>query len=53
MISGTALIRRLSQVTGTAVPAPLDGLDKREKRFTGSVEKTGMVSAVLDMLGLN
>ena len=51
--SGTALIRKLSQVTGTPVPAPLDGLDRREKRFTGAVEKSGMVSAVLDMLGLS
>ena len=51
--SGTELIQRLSQVTGTPVPAPLAGLDRRERRFTGAVEKTGMVSAVLDMLGLN
>ncbi len=50
--SGTALIHTLSSVTGTPVPAPLEGLDKREKRFTASVEKTEMTDAVLDMLGL-
>ena len=50
---GTALIKKLSQVTGTPIPAPLDGLDIRLKRFTRSVEKTGMVPAVLAMLGLN
>ena len=51
--SGTELIRTLSRVTGTAVPAPLEGLEKRERRFTGSVEKTEMTDAVLRMLGLN
>ena len=51
--SGTELIRTLSRVTDTAVPAPLEGLEKRERRFTGSVEKTEMTDAVLRMLGLN
>ena len=50
--SGTELIQKLSRVTGTPVPAPLDGLDRRERRFTGAVEKTDMRSAVLDMLNL-
>ena len=50
--SGTELIRTLSRVTGTPVPAPLEGLEKRERRFTGSVEKSGMTDAVLSMLEL-
>ena len=51
--SGTELIRTLSRVTGTPVPAPLEGLEQRQRRFTGSVEKTEMTGAVLGMLGLN
>ncbi len=50
--SGTRLIQTLSEVTGTAVPAPLEGLDKREVRFDRVVEKTDMVAAVLDMLNI-
>ncbi len=50
---GTELIRTLSRVTGTPVPAPLEGLERRERRFTGSVEKTEMTAAVLRMLGLD
>ncbi len=50
--SGTELIRELSRVTGTAVPAPLADLEKRVRRFTGSVDKERMTDAVLDMLGL-
>lgn len=50
---GTELIRTLSRVTGTPVPAPLEGLERRERRFTGSVEKTEMTTAVLRMLGLD
>ena len=39
-------------MTGTAVPAPLEGLENRERRFTASVEKTEMTDAGLRMLGL-
>ena len=50
--SGTELIETLSRVTGTPVPTPLAGLDKREIRFDRVTEKEGMPGAVLDMLGL-
>ena len=50
--SGTQLIETLSRVTGTAVPRPLAGLDKREVRFDQVVEKEEMPSAVLGMLGI-
>ncbi len=50
--SGTQLIDTLSRITGTPVPAPLAGLDKREVRFDQVVEKTEMPSAVLGMLGI-
>jgi threonine synthase len=50
--SGTQLIDTLSRITGTPVPVPLAGLDKREIRFDQVVEKTGMRSAVLGMLGI-
>ena len=50
--SGTQLIQTLSRVTGTPVPAPLEGLDKREVRFDRVVEKTEMTAAVLDMLNI-
>ncbi len=50
--SGTQLIETLSQVTGTAVPKPLEGLDKRPVRFDAVVEKTEMPGAVLEMLGI-
>jgi threonine synthase len=50
--SGTQLIDTLSRITGTPVPAPLAGLDKREVRFDRVVEKTEMPSAVLGMLGI-
>ena len=49
---GTALIRTLSQVTGTAAPAPLAGLDSRPVRFDRVVDKAEMSAAVLDMLGI-
>ncbi len=51
--SGTELIRRLSEATGTRVPAPLEDLDKREVRFNKTVEKSAMASAVLEMLGIS
>ena len=50
--SGTQLIETLSEITGTPVPRPLAGLDKREVRFDQVVEKTEMPSAVLGMLGI-
>ena len=50
--SGTALIETLSKTTGTEIPTPLSGLDKREVRFSQVVEKTEMPGAVLGMLGV-
>ena len=50
--NGTELIETLSRVTGTPVPAPLAGLDKRVVRFDRVVEKSEMPKAVLEMLGL-
>jgi hypothetical protein len=50
--SGTQLIDTLSRVTGTRIPWPLAGLDKREIRFDQVVEKSDMPSAVLGMLGI-
>ena len=50
--SGTQLIETLSAVTGTEIPVPLAGLDKREIRFDQIVEKTEMPEAVLHMLGI-
>ncbi len=50
--SGTKLIETLSRVTGTPVPPPLAGLDKRPVRFDRTVEKTEMPRAVLEMLGI-
>ena len=50
--SGTQLISTLSEITGTSVPRPLAGLDKREVRFNEVVEKTEMPQAVLGMLGI-
>ncbi len=48
--SGTQLIEMLSDVTGTKVPEPLAGLDKREKRFDLVVDKQDMKAAVADFL---
>ena len=48
---GTELIEKLSKVTKTAVPGPLAGLDKREKRFWIVVEKQDMRKTVADFLG--
>lgn len=50
--SGTKLIETLSEVTGSAVPKPLFGLDKREKRFNMVVETEAMPAAVLKMLNI-
>ena len=48
--SGTQLIEMLSEVTGTKVPKPLAGLDRREKRFDLVVDKQDMKAAVADFL---
>lgn len=47
---GTELIEKLSEVTGTVVPKPLSGLDKREKRFSLVVDKQDMLGTVADFL---
>ena len=47
---GTELIERLSEKTGIPAPKPLEGLDKRERRFNVSVEKQDMKSAVSEFL---
>ena len=43
---GTELIEKLSETTKTAVPKPLAGLDKREKRFGLVVDKQDMKAVV-------
>ena len=50
--TGTQLIETLSLRTGTEIPRPLAGLDKREVRFDRIVEKEDMPRAVLEMLGI-
>ena len=50
--TGTQLIETLSLRTGTEIPRPLAGLDKREVRFDQIVEKEDMPQAVLEMLGI-
>ena len=47
---GTELIEKLSETTKTAVPKPLAGLDKREKRFELVVDKQDMKAVVADFL---
>jgi len=49
-LSGVELISRLSELTGLPTPAPLAGLDKREKRFNEWVEKQDMKRVVADFL---
>lgn len=48
--SGTELIEKLSEVTKTAIPKPLEGLDKREKRFELVVDKQEMKKTIADFL---
>ena len=43
---GVQLIERLSEATGISAPAPLSGLDRREIRFDGCVEKDAMPDTV-------
>lgn len=47
---GVQLIDRLSEVTGIPAPKPLAGLDGREVRFGGVVEKKAMPQAVEEFL---
>lgn len=47
---GTELIGRLSELCGIAAPAPLCGLDAREKRFEAYVAKQDMKETVSDFL---
>ena len=47
---GTELIEKLSEVTKTAIPKPLEGLDRREKRFELVVDKPEMKATVADFL---
>ena len=50
--STPGLIDELAAKTGVEAPAPLVGLDKREIRFAGTVEKDAMRPPVLQMLGI-
>jgi len=47
---GLELVDKLSAVTGTAVPKPLETLRSKERRFTESVEKTAMKDVVTSFL---
>lgn len=47
---GTELIEKLSEVTKTAIPKPLAGLDKRQKRFELVVDREEMKNTVSDFL---
>lgn len=47
---GVQLIDRLSQVSGISAPKPLAGLDRREVRFHGCVEKSEMSETVQQFL---
>jgi len=40
----------LSETSGTAIPAPLSGLDKREVRFEAYTEKAEMIKVVDEFL---
>ncbi len=46
------LSHRLAQLTKTAMPKPLGGLDEKPVRFTGVCDKTTMQKAVYDYLGI-
>ena len=47
---GFGIIEKLSEVTGTPVPAPLAGLDKREVLHKSCVDKSAMAEFVLNTL---
>ena len=47
---GLELVDKLSAVTGTAVPKPLETLRSKTRRFTESVEKTEMKAVVTSFL---
>ena len=49
-LSGIECMERLSEVTGTEIPAPLCGLSTREVRFAGSVNPFDMDDVVFNYL---
>ncbi len=49
-LSGIECMESLSAVTGTEIPAALTGLNKREVRFTGSVNPSDMDGVVFEYL---
>ncbi|MBR6654710.1 MAG: threonine synthase [Oscillospiraceae bacterium] len=49
-VPGLELVDKLSAVTGTAVPKPLETLRSKTRRFTESVEKTAMKEVVTSFL---
>ena len=49
-MAGIEILDQLSSYTGVPVPAPLARLKNRQRRFNGTVEKSGMTGCVLDFL---
>ena len=47
-----ALLRRLSEISGTAIPRPLSALEGKAVRFDGCCAPDGMERVVLETLGL-
>ena len=45
-------LQMLSDKTGTEIPAPLSGIDKREIRFKKVINKENMISEVANALGI-
>ncbi|MBQ7822477.1 MAG: threonine synthase [Clostridia bacterium] len=45
-------LEKLSALTGTQIPAPLSGLDKREVRFNKSINKEDMLEEISGELGI-
>ena len=45
-------LEMLSKATGTEIPSPLSGIDKREIRFKKIIEKENMISEVASALGI-
>ncbi|MBQ4136580.1 MAG: threonine synthase, partial [Clostridia bacterium] len=43
---------KLSEITSTAIPAPLSGLDKREVRFKKTIDKEDMLDEISGELGI-
>lgn len=48
--AGTDILDQLTEFTGVPTPAPLARLKKKQRRFNGVVEKSGMMGCVLEML---